>query len=561
MTKTLNSKLFRKILISSLIFIVISITALLCAPLTKHNPDAGKWYSIIPPLLAILLAFTTQQVVTSLAIAIIAGGFLTCLQYSPTSLIDYFAGFKHTAIFVTDTVTNIDNLQILAFIPPVFVMIELIVASGGFMGVINWLLKYVKGKTSAQLATAFLGIACFIDDYTNAMIVGSAMRPVTDKFGISREKLAFIVDATSAPITGLAAISTWIVYEVGLFTAVGKQIGIDQDGYSMFFDSLCFRFYCILMIVFVLLQIISKKEFGPMKKAEQNQPLPISSDGKHDIGLEIPKQGHPLCAIIPLFGLVSFHLTGLWIYGGGLEKMNNGGSFTSFLYWRQVIADVPNTTVILDFASLFGLSLALICIVLTKSLSLSSIQKCFYTGIKKSLIPCIILILAWSLKNSSNSLSTGEFLATLLSGRISPWLFSPLLFIVASMISFSTGTSYGTMAILIPTAIPVAFALDGNAYGLTTIISLAAILDGAIFGDHCSPISDTTILSSISSQCKLIKHVRTQLPYSLFIGSIALLIGYLPAALGLDWRWSMATATVIIITVLLLLPKTPPKEI
>ena len=561
MTKNpLNSKIVRKILISSLIFILISIVAQLCAPLTEHNPDAGQWYSIIPPLLAILLAFTTQHVVASLAIAIVAGGFLTCFQDSPTSIIDYFAGFKHTYDFVDKTISDVDNLQILAFIPPIFVMIELVVTSGGFRGIIRWLLRWVKGKTSAQMATALLGIICFIDDYTNAMIVGSAMRPVTDRFGVSREKLAFIVDATSAPITGLAAISTWIVYEVGLFTAVGQQLGIEQDGYSMFFDSLGFRFYCILMIIFVLLQILSKKEFGPMKKAEQNQPLLSSSADKPDIESDGSKELHPLCALIPFFGLIAFHITGIWVCGGGLEKMHNGGSLASFSYWRQILADVPNTTIILDFAALLGLSLALICIAFTKSLSLRSVSKCFYRGIRKSMIPCVILVLAWSLKNSTDSLSTGQFLATVLSGRISPWLFSPLLFFVASLISFSTGTSYGTMAILIPAAIPVAFALDGNSYGLTTIISLAAILDGAIFGDHCSPISDTTILSSISSQCKLIKHVRTQLPYSLFVGIIALLVGYLPAALGLSWIWSIAAATLIIIVVLLLLPKNPPKQ-
>ena len=556
----MNSKIIKKIIISSLVFIIVLGAASLCAHLTRHNPDAGPWYSIIPALLAILLAFTTQHVIASLLIAIIAGGFLTCFYNSPANIIGYFDGLKYTMDFITHTVTDFDNLQILAFIPPIFVMIELIVTSGGFRGIIRYLLRWVKGKTSAQMVTALLGISCFIDDYTNAMVVGSAMRPVTDRFGVSREKLAFIVDATSAPITGLAAISTWIVYEVGLFTAVGQQLGIEQDGYSMFFDLLGFRFYCILMIIFVLLQILSKKEFGPMKKAEENQPLPSFPADDTDIESDGSNEIHPLCAIIPFVGLISFHITGIWIRGGGLEKMNNGGSLVSFAYWRQIIADVPNTTIILDFAALLGLALSLICIAFTRALSLHAVFKCFYRGVKKSMIPCVILILAWSLKNASDSLHTGEFLATLLSGRISPWLFSPLLFLVASMISFSTGTSYGTMAILIPAAVPVAFALDGNSYGLTTIISLAAVLDGAIFGDHCSPISDTTILSSISTECELIKHVRTQLPYSLFVGIVALFAGYLPAALGLNWMYSLLAATVIFIVVLLLLPKISLKQ-
>ena len=171
------------------------------------------------------------------------------------------------------------------------------------------------------------------------------------------------------------------------------------------------------------------------------------------------------------------------------------------------------------------------------------------------MIPFVILILAWSLKNCCDSLKTGEFLTAVLAGRVSPYWFPPAVFVVASVTSFATGTSYGTMAILIPTAIPVAFALDGNTYGLTTMISLGAVLDGAIFGDHCSPISDTTIMSSIASSCDLIRHVRTQLPYSLLVAALALLCAYLPSALGLPPLWSFALAVLVMICLLLLLAR------
>jgi len=217
------------------------------------------------------------------------------------------------------------------------------------------------------------------------------------------------------------------------------------------------------------------------------------------------------------------------------------------LYWRDVISAAENTHLILDYAALFGLALALLCSQLFGSLRMPVISNCFKRGLKRAMIPFVILILAWSLKNCCDSLKTGEFLTAILAGRISPHWFPPAVFLVASVTSFATGTSYGTMAILIPTAIPVAFALDGNSYGLTTMISLGAVLDGAIFGDHCSPISDTTIMSSISSSCELMHHVRTQLPYSLFVAGLALLFAYLPSAFGLAPGWSFALAILVMV--------------
>lgn len=197
---------------------------------------------------------------------------------------------------------------------------------------------------------------------------------------------------------------------------------------------------------------------------------------------------------------------------------------------------------ILDGAALFGLTLALLFSQLFGSLRMSVIMDCFKRGAKRAVLPFVVLILAWSLKNCCDKLETGKFLASVLAGRVSPHVFPPVLFLVACLTSFATGTSYGTMGILLPTAIPVAFRLDGDTYGLTTMISVGAVLDGAIFGDHCSPISDTTIMSSVASSCDLMEHVRTQLPYSLVVAGFALLLAYLPAAFGLAAGWSVALA-------------------
>jgi len=450
-------------------------------------------------------------------------------------------------------------------------MVEVVVASGGFKGIILWLLKYIKGRKSAQLATALMGILCFIDDYTNAIIVGSMMQPITDWFRVSREKLAFLVDATSAPIAGLAVISTWIAYEVSLLAAVGQQLNIAKSGYSMFFDALSFRFYCLLMIAFVFMHILLSRDFGPMKAAEQraktkdppkDNEATLSETMDNLISTSQAKSpGRAANALIPLAGLLLFHITGLWFDGDGPARLREGGSLLSLSYWRDVIGHVQNSPLVLAFAGLFGLTLALLCARISGHLNASVMRRCLWRGSKRAAIPFGILILAWSLKNCCDSLKTGQFLTTILAGKVSPYWFPPILFFVASITSFATGTSYGTMAILIPTAIPIAYALDGDTYGLTTMISLGAVLDGAIFGDHCSPISDTTIMSSIASSCPLIDHVRTQLPYSLLVAALALLFAYIPAALGLPPAWTLILAISLMACFFLILTRINPKEL
>ena len=545
-------KSFTRAVIAIIIFVVLCFLAAQLSPAGGQNPQKIMWYSIVPPVLAISLAFLTRHVLLSLGIAIIVGGLLTEVLQSPSSLTAWLVGFKSVGIYVADTVTNKTNLQILAFIPLIFIMVEVVIVSGGFRGIILWLLRLIKGRKSAQLATTLMGILCFIDDYTNAIVVGSMMQPITDRFRVSREKLAFLVDATSAPVAGLAIISTWIAYEVSLLNAVGQELGIAKSGYSMFFDALSFRFYCLLMITFMFMHILWGRDFGPMKDAEERakaggEPVengaapPINPDSS-SLKSSSQKSGRAINALIPVAGLLLFDITGLWVDGGGPARLGTGGSFFSLVYWREVIGNANDSPLVLAFAALFGLTLALICARFFGGLKFPVIFRCFWLGIKRAAVPFAILILAWSLKRTCDSLKTGEFLTTILAEKVSPYWFPPVLFLIASVTSFATGTSYGTMAILIPTAIPIAFALDGGTYGLTTMISVGAVLDGSIFGDHCSPISDTTIMSSVASSCELIDHVRTQLPYSLFVAGLALSFAYLPSSLGLASRWSFLMA-------------------
>jgi Na+/H+ antiporter NhaC len=519
--------------------------------------SSAPWYSIVPPVLAIVLAFLTHHVIASLGVAIIIGGLLSTVPAAPVSLAAWTAGVNAVLVHVKETATDDTNQLILSFIPPIFTMVEIIIAAGGFAGVVLWLLKRVRSRKSAQLATALMGVVCFIDDYANAIIVGSMMQPVTDRFRISRAKLAFLVDATSAPVSGLAVVSTWIAYEVGLFTDISEQLGMGKTGYAMFFDALSFRFYCLLMLVFVFAHIVLGRDFGPMRAAEKRAGA--AQDHAEQSGSKaaaVPgRTGKAINALLPLGGLIVFDLTGLWFDGGGPAKLADGGSVLSWVYWREVISAAEHSHFMLLSAALFGMLLAALCGWLSSSLKLSALPGCVYRGVKRAILPSVVLILAWSLKSCCDSLGTGEFLTALLAGRIPPHWFPPLLFVVASLTSFATGTSWGTMAILIPTAIPIAFALDQNTYGLTTMISLGAVLDGAIFGDHCSPISDTTIISSTASSCDLLQHVRTQLPYSLFVAAIALAFAYVPSALGLAPHWSLGLAALVILAVLLALSR------
>lgn len=549
----LKSKLTIRIGIALLLFIFVCVAAAWAGRNIPADSDAGRWYSIVPALLAIVLAFLTRRVFLSLGLAILAGGLLMEVPSAPMHVSNYGKGIITAAGFSLDTILdtdnlqlNIDHLQILSFTPPMFSMIAVMVASGGFRGILDWLSRWIRGRKSVQAITAFIGVLYFIDDYSNTLIVGSMMRPVTDRYRISREKLAFLVDATSAPITGLAVVSTWIIYEVGLFSEVSGQLGLGKDGYSMFFDALGFRFYCVLMILFVFAHIIAGRDFGPMKTAEdraqQQKPPEDPENDSVDERYSLESVGESRInaqafnAIIPLVGLLFVHFGGLWIDGGGIDKLRQGGSLRSWLYWREVIAAAKHSALALIIASVSGLVIALLCARWKGRVPFSILGRCFKVGLKKSVFVSCILILAWSLKNCCEELHTDTFLAALLADTLSPIWFPALLFLVASVTSFATGTSWGTMAILIPTAIPVAFRLDGQVYGLTTMISLGAVLDGAIFGDHCSPISDTTIISSQASSCDLMQHVRTQLPYSLLVAVLALFCGYIPSALG--WNWT-----------------------
>ena len=508
------------------------------------------WYSIVPPLLAVTSAIATHRLLVSLGLSVVVGIVLSSIRNVSDSVWNWFPSVYSQTASVATSVVNSFNLFIILFIVLILSTISVVIVSGGIQGIIRWLSRFAKGARSTQFVTVLMGFAVFIDDYANTMIVGSAMRPATDEKCISREKLAYLVDSTTAPIAGLAVVSTWIGYEVGLFNEVANSLGIQKDGYSMFFDALGFRFYCLMTIIFVLANAISGIDFGAMRKAEilaRETGAVIGEDAKlmssrafTTLKSASSANVHPFSAIIPIGTLLGVMLIGFWIDGGGK------GFILSPSAWREALSNANNLK-ILAIASGSGFLLAILCAKLLSRISFSEIGLAIISGLKGSLLPTAVLVLAWSLKAVCDQLSTGDFLGATVEGVVSPLWFPALLFIVASLTSFATGTSWGTMAILIPTAIPIAYSLDGGAYGLTTAISLGAVLDGSIFGDHCSPISDTTIMSSIASECDPIHHVRTQLPYSLTVAGLALIFGYIPAALGVSSFVGIGAAGVLIV--------------
>lgn len=544
----------RKAIVVGAVFAGVTLTAWWAGTRIEAARDAGAWYSVLPPLFAVSCAVVTGRIMTSLMLSVMLGGLLSTVPADPGSMSAWVSGVDTSFGFVGGVLGDTVNQQLLVFVVLALMMIAVVIASGGLQAIVEWMSRFAKGPRSAQAVTYLLGLLIFIDDYANTMIVGSAMRPITDTFRISREKLALLVDSTSAPVAGLAVLSTWVGYEVGLFGETGQSLGIEKTGYAMLFDALPFRFYCITLLIFVAFIVISGKDFGPMRRAEartrqtgqfaEPDAVPMTSDTFATADPSPNARRHIASGLTPIAGLFVILIAGVWLDGGGWAAVQaDAGALFRFASWREIISASENSIKILAYGSAASLILAALFARFAARLPFNDIRHAALMGARGSLLPMTILSLAWSLKAACDALQTGPFLVAAVGDSVPPHLFPAIVFIIASLTSFATGTSYGTMAILMPTAVPIAYALEGESYGLITMITLGSILDGAIFGDHCSPVSDTTIMSSISSSCDHLHHVRTQMPYSVVVAWFALSCGYLPAGLGMpSWAGILAAA-------------------
>ncbi len=506
----------------------------------------GIW-TLLPPVTAIALAFLTRNVILSLFLGVFSGALL--LEMKGFDLYSgVIQGFLRVTREILASLSNTWNAGIILQVLAIGGLIALISRMGGTKAIALALARKAKSARAAQNSAFLMGLVIFFDDYANALTVGPIMRPVTDKMRVSREKLAFIIDATAAPIAGMAFISTWVAYEIGLIKDGFDAIGVQANAYGVFLETLPFRFYNIFMLAFVVAGIWLLREFGPMLKAETrtrttgkvlaDNAKPMVAD--EATGLE-PDPKVRLCiwnAIIPISTLIVTAFLGFYFSGyqtimdgedKGLIRLVNEAP-VSFAALRICFGMSDASVVLFQAALLAGI----ISIALGMSRQIFKLEEAlsiWVQGIKSLSITAVILLLAWSLSGMIKELGAAHYLVTMLSDTLPPFLLPSIIFILGSAISFATGTSYGTMGILMPLAIPLAWALIPE-HGYL-IMNIGAVLTGAIFGDHCSPISDTTILSSMGGACDHIDHTRTQLAYALTVGGCAVLLGYLPVALGM----------------------------
>ena len=523
--------------------------------------NSGKfgWFTILPPLVAIVLAFITKNVVISLFLGILSGSFLLNLSGSNPfyALIQAFLDFVQRAL---NSLADPWNAGIVLQVMAIGGVISLVRRMGGAKAVAEALAKKAKSPISTQIITWLLGIFVFFDDYANSLIVGPIMKPVADKMKISRERLAFIIDATAAPVAGIAIISTWIGLELGLIRDGFASIGQEVDAFGVFLSTIPYRFYNILILVFVVVSSLMLRDFGPMRKAEIRARQGFSSNKEIALDKEMEdevkvKEGVKLSiwnAIIPIgaliiSALISFYYSGYTtIMGGEDQTLINLMSISpaSFNAIREAFA-ASDAAVALFQSALFASIVAIVMSVCKRIFTLSEAIDNWIHGMKGLIITGVILILAWSLGSVIKELGTAAFLVSKLSSTVPGFLLPSIIFVLGAIISFATGTAYGTMGILMPLAIPLSYSISPE-MGYV-IMSASAVLTGAIFGDHCSPISDTTIMSSMGAGCDHIEHVKTQLPYSLSVAGITIVFGYIPVGLGLPVWLVLPIAVVAII--------------
>ena len=518
----------------------------------KENSAMYGALTLLPPLVAIVLAFITRNVIFSLFMGIFTGTFMVNIS-GENIFYAFFGAFVDMSSKMVGSLADSWNAGIVLQVLTIGGMIAVITKMGGPRAIAQKLAQRAKTPATAQIYTWIMGFFIFFDDYANSLIIGPIMRPVTDKLKISREKLAFIIDSTAAPIAGLALISTWVGYELSLikdaYVAIGQP---DVNAFAIFVETLPYRFYNILMLAFVFFSAYTLREFGPMHTAavrayetgHVSNPKTTSSVMNQENSFMLPKEDREYSiynAIIPILVLIVVSIVGFYINGkasleGDVLKAVEANPF-SFNSIRDCFGAADASIVIFEAALLSSL-VAIGMGLQQKIFDLHEAIETWVFGVKALVITAVILILAWSLSAIMKELGTATYLVTILSDSTPQFILPTVIFILGSIISFSTGTSYGTMGILMPLTIPLANAvgihtgLEGNELSTYTILNVGAVLTGAIFGDHCSPISDTTILSSMASSCNHMDHVSTQLYYALFVGVVAILFGFLPAAFG-----------------------------
>ncbi len=514
------------------------------------------WLSLLPPILAIGLALLTRQVIVALLLGVWVG---SCILYNWNPL----SGFLHLGDrFLVSALADEDHATILLFSTVLGGMVGILSRSGATEGIVQYLAGKVRGRRGGQLSTAMMGSVIFFDDYANTLLVGNTMRPLTDRLRISREKLAYIVDSTAAPVVTVAVVSTWVGFEVGLIQDAMTKLSGDGSAYTFFLRTIPYGFYPILTLFFVYLIAGLGRDYGAMLTAERRafttgallregaQPASDTRVFESVVGDRPP--AHPLVATLPI--LLVIMVTGFGLWWNGLQELQAKGVVDP--NFRQIL-NAADSYAVLMWAALSGALAAGVLVLATGRMNLRETVEGWVAGAKAMLIAVVILLLAWSLSEVCSVLQTANYLVEVCRQGLPAHLLPTVTFLLAAAIGFATGTSWGTMAILMPLIYPLGALLPGHeglAAGVSQSIHLAsvsAVLAGSVFGDHCSPISDTTILSSLASGSDHMDHVRTQLPYAATVGLVAIAVGYLPAGYGFPPALSLLAGALLLLVIVL----------
>ena len=547
----------------------------------------GVW-TLIPPLLALLLAFLTRNVILSLFLGVLSGAWMLALV-SGDLLGSITGAFFNSTDYFIGTLADRWDAGIIMQVLVIGALIALITRMGGMRAIADLVVKIAKGPRSAQITMWISSWVIFFDDYANALIIGPIMRPLCDKFRISREKLAYIVDSTAAPVAGIMLISTWIGTELVNINQGLEIAGIaGVTAYGIFIDTIPYRFYNIMALFFVFATAFLLRDFGPMLKAEMRARTTgetinpgsevmdtekVVDEEKEEIKenyaiLKTSKKVTPpniWNAIIPVGVLIVSAVILFYTNGAATLDPEYLAQLSFFDAVREAYSN-SDASIVLFQAGLLACIVAIIMGFVEKIFTLKDGIETWAHGMKSMLFVCIVLILAWSIGSVIGDLGTAHFLVSNLSDALPQFIVPALIFIIAAVVSFATGTAYGTMAILLPLCIPLAAAIVGitgmeisNAIPEYTYILMcsSAVLTGAIFGDHSSPISDTSILSSMGAGCSLIDHVMTQIVYALTVG-VVVIAGYILVGLGLNVWITLLIMAAILVLVLLFVGKKVP---
>jgi Na+/H+ antiporter NhaC len=514
------------------------------------------WLSVLPPLIAIVLALVFKEVIISLFIGLLFGA--CCVGYYGGGLNGLAGGFfRIIDTYILGALNDSGHLSVILFSLFIGAIVALVSKNGGMQGVVNRLAKLARSPRSGQLTTWALGIAVFFDDYANSLVVGNTLRPVSDRLLISREKLAYIVDSTAAPIASVAFITTWIGAQLG-YIDNGLQIinaettQLEMGAYAVLVNSLAYSFYPLFTLVFIFMLVWMRRDFGPMLVAEKHARAGNPTKNAVDTGKNSEMNAlqpadstpqRPVNAVLPILVVVLGTVAGL-LYTGWSDAIWNNPETGFFRKLAMTIGGSDSYSALL-WSSMAGLSTALLLTLSQRLLTLDQCIEAVFNGFKTLLGAVAILILAWSLAAITDEMHSAGFLTGLITGNIPYWLIPALTFLLAALVAFSTGSSWGTMAILYPLMLPLSWSVCetggcdfATAQGIFFHV-VSAVLAGSVLGDHCSPISDTTILSSLATGTDHIAHVNTQLPYALTVGAVATLMSVLSGLININGMWLM----------------------